>query len=84
MCCVCVCVCFDGEIPLTAFLLMNPPVMRNCVYPQCHWLQGCHGNTVSRINDITATCHRTAGGENASDRETKTERAHQRENERDK
>lgn len=40
---------------------MNPPVMQNSVYPHCHWLQGCHGNMVSRINYIRATCHRTAG-----------------------
>lgn len=60
-----VCVC---DFPLTLFLLMNPPVMQNSVCPQCHWLQGRHGNTISRINDSTATCHCTAGMEREGER----------------
>lgn len=61
---------------------MDPPVMQNYVYPQRHWLQGHHGNTVSRINDITATCHRTAGGERERDGETGSDGADQQENDR--
>lgn len=51
---MCLCV---GGLTFTVFLLMNTPVMQNSVYPHCYWLHGCHGNTLSRINDITATCH---------------------------
>jgi len=70
---VCVCVC---DLPLMVFLLMNPPSMWNTVYPQCNWLLGRHGNTVSRMNGITATCHHTAGagGERERERESKSSR----------